>query len=207
MKNSTNAKKLALKLIIIYFIVTFTTGCVSTQELQHSMDAIDSFWGGINSKTLASQGSRTYSNNVDKCMKAAKNAAGQLGFTIIEESSNSLIVQSLTPNPFTKEEYQAIKEIEEPIMQAMASNYVGKFYSTIFVLDDSGNFYITARIEILSIRSQEESSVKIAFKLHPKNKSKWIIYGTNPPPEAVKKGLEKWWNAFEENLIELMEPA
>lgn len=42
--------------------------------------------------------------------------------------------------------------------------------------------------------------VQISFRIDPKEELKGFIYGHNPPPESVRKRLDKWWYVFESNL-------
>lgn len=181
-------------------LLTQLMGCVSMQQMQNGMDEIDSFWGDINKKIIASQGSRIYRKNATECLIAAKNTASQLGFLITEEDGDSLIARAPTPTPFTKEEFKSIKVIEEPMMQAIAANHVGKFTSNFYYLDDNGKMFVILKVIIKQEETSAQTLVTISFQIEPKNKIKGFIYGHNPPPEALKKGLEKWWNAFEYNL-------
>ncbi|MCP5273858.1 MAG: hypothetical protein H6936_03185 [Burkholderiales bacterium] len=164
------------------------------------MDEIDSFWGEVNQKIISSNGSRVYFKELNQCLDAAKKTAIQLGFTIKEENNTSIIVIALTPAPFSKDEYKAIKAIEEPMMQAIAANHVGKFYSNFYTLDESGKFYVTGKVNITSEKVKNKTLVQISFRVDPRDKIKGFVYGHNPPPESVRKGLEKWWDAFESNL-------
>lgn len=169
--------------------------------MQSGMDEIDSFWGEANQKILSSKGSRIYSIDQANCWDAAKKAINQLGFTITEEDIYStLIARSPTPAPFTVDEYKAIKVIEEPMMQAIAANHVGKFYSNLYTLDSGGNFYVTATVKITP-NELDKTLVQLAFRIDPKKEIKGFIYGHNPPPESVRKGLDKWWGAFESHLV------
>lgn len=189
----------AIKGISIVLLVLIS-GCASMEQMQNGMDEIDSFWGEVNQKIISSNGDRVYSNELDQCFDAARKTAIQLGFTIKEENSTSLTVIALTPTPFTKDEYKAIKAIEEPMMQAIAANHVGKFYSNFYTLDGSGKFYVTGKVNITPEKVKNKTLVQISFRIDPKDKTKGFIYGHNPPPESVKKGLDKWWSAFESNL-------
>lgn len=181
-------------------LLLLITGCVSMQQMQNGMNEIDSFWGEVNQGIISSGGFRLYSVEVTECWNAAKKTATQLGFTLTEESINSILTaRALTPTPFTVDEYKAIREIEEPMMQAIAANHVGKFYSNFFYLDDGGKFYVTAKVYIAP-ETNNKSSVRVSFRIDPKEDIKGFVYGHNPPPESVRKGLEKWWKAFESNL-------
>ena len=85
-------------------------------------------------------------------------------------------------------------------MQAIAANHVGKFYSNFYTLDESGKFYVTGKVNITSEKVKNKTLVQISFRVDPRDKIKGFVYGHNPPPESVRKGLEKWWDAFESNL-------
>ncbi|AKH38457.1 MULTISPECIES: hypothetical protein [Nitrosomonas] len=192
--------------ILIVTLFILVAGCVSMQQMQSGMDEIDSFWGEVNKNILSSKGSRIYSADKPKCWDAAKKAITQLGFTVTEEDIYSkLIAKAPTPLPFTMDEYKNIRVIEEPMMQAIAANHVGKFYSNFYSLDSEGNFYITAIVSITS-KELDKTLVQLTFHIEPKKEVKGFVYGHNPPPESVKKGLDKWWNAFESHLLKQDEP-
>jgi hypothetical protein len=176
-------------------------GCVSMQQMQDGMDEIDSFWSEANQKILSSKGSRIYSVGQVNCWDAAKKAIIQLGFTVTKEDIYStLIAKALTPTPFTVDEYKAVRVIEEPMMQAIAANHVGKFYSNFYTLDPKGNFYVTATVNITP-NEPGKTLVQLSFRIDPKKEVKGFIYGHNPPPESVRKGLDKWWSVFESHLV------
>lgn len=193
--------KFIARMAFIVILLVLISGCASMQQMQNGMDEIDSFWGDTNQKIIASKGARVFPNKAIDCWNAAKESAIQLGFTITEESNNSILTaQALTPTPFTVDEYKAIKTIEEPMMQAIAANHVGKFYSNFYYLDEGGKFYVTIKVRITP-EADDKSSIQVTFRIDPKEDIKGFIYGHNPPPESVRKGLEKWWYAFENNLI------
>lgn len=170
------------------------------EQMQNGMDEIDSFWGEVNQKIITSNGSRVYPQKMEQCLDAARKTAMQLGFTIKEESDTSITISALTPVPFTNDEYKAIKAIEEPMMQAIAANHVGKFYSNFYTLDKGGKFYVTGKVNFISKKINNKTLVQISFRIDPKDEIKGFIYGHNPPPESVRKGVNKWWHAFENNL-------
>ena len=192
--------KFNIKIISNVILLGLVSGCVSMQQLQSGMDEIDSFWGVTNQKIFSSQGTRNYPNKVIDCWDAANKSAIQLGFTILEKNDNTtLTARALTPAPFTVDEYKAIRVIEEPMMQAIAANHVGKFYSNFYYLDEGGKFYVTVKVHIIP-EIGDKSSVQVSFRIDPKEDIKGFVYGHNAPPESMRKGLEKWWYAFENNL-------
>ena len=193
--------KFIARMVFNVILLVLISGCISMQQMQNGMDEIDLFWGEANQKIISSKGARTYPNKTLDCWYAAKESAIQLGFTITEESNNSIFTaQALTPTPFTVDEYKTIKAIEEPMMQAIAANHVGKFYSNFYYLDEGGKFYVTIKVHITP-EIEDKSSVRVSFRIDPKEDIKGFVYGHNPPPEAIRKGFEKWWYAFESNLI------
>ncbi len=82
-------------------------------------------------------------------------------------------------------------------MQAMAANHVGQFTSGFFYLNSGQNEVL---VDVtLNSQTQDATNVKVDFRLRYIGKAS-LIYGDNPPPEAVRLGLKKWWGAFDSAL-------
>jgi hypothetical protein len=163
------------------------------------MNEIDGSWGKINQKVLKERGTRTYKVTEIQARQIAKSALQNLGFTLVDSAMPSLVSASaLTPKPFSDEEFVKIRRVEEPMMQTMASTHVGNFTSSFFYLT-SGKNDVIIDIALRPIES-DKTELSLNFRLRYINPSSIVIYGTNPPPEAVRLGIEKWWSAFEAEL-------
>ncbi len=189
-----------VRAVVAATLLVLSAGCASMQQLQSGMDEIDSFWGETNAKILAERGMRVYSAEQTRCWDAAKKTANQMGFTITEEIANSglLTAKASAPLPFTDAEFKDIKKIEEPMMQAVAANHVGGFTSSFFILEPKHNDVIV-KVHVTP-EGSNSTRVQLTFQLDYKGPNIGVIVGHNPPPEAVRKGLDKWWSAYEKNL-------
>lgn len=181
----------------------FLTGCTSMAQMQSAMNEIDYFWGDANQKILNTDGARIYSATKSEVLKAANAAAVKLGFKTSYYTDRINMVAQI-PTPFTKEEYASIKKVEETMMQAIAAKHVGKFTSNFFTLSDK-DFNIIADFLVSDHTANQiviegKSLVAISFSLEFTGNAYGMIYGHNPPPEALRKGLKKYWDTFENEL-------
>jgi len=191
----------AKKMIILAAV--FLTGCASMPQMQSAMNEIDYFWGNTNQKVLNTDGVRMYSATKNEVLEAANAAAAKLGFKTSYYTDRINMVAQI-PTPFTKEEYASIKKLEEPMMQAIAAKHVGKFTSNFFILSDK-DFDIIADFSVSDHTTnptviEGKSLVAISFSLKFTGNAYGMIYGHNPPPEALRKGLKKYWDTFENEL-------
>lgn len=189
-----------IKATLAAIFLVLISGCASVQQMQSGMNEVDSFWGEANAKILSERGARVYSANQTQCWDAAKNTATQLGFVITEQVAVAgvLTAKASAPLPFTDAEFQDIKKIEEPMLQAVVANHVGGFTSNFFILEPKHND-VVVQVHITP-EGSNSTRVQLTFKLDYKGPKIGVVVGHNPPPEALKKGLEKWWSAYEKNL-------
>lgn len=185
-------------LAISITLLTLLSGCATKEQFQAGLNDIDAHWGKTNAKILAEKGIRTFPACQQKCLLAAKNATMELGFSIEKESSNSLTGKASGPTPFTEDEYKEIRAVEEPMMQAAAADHVGGFWSSFFKLQ-SGKSWVIIDVYV-SPNGTSKTDVRVSFRIQQKEVNPNIIVGNNAPSEAVRKGLDKWWSAFDKNM-------
>jgi len=169
-------------------------------QMQSALNEIDQFWGSTNRKIVADKGSRTLPVSMKQAKRAVTAGVTSLGFEQILETSTSMVFKARSPNPFSEEEYEQIRIVEEPIMQAMASNHVGGFTSSFIVLSS------TDTNTILNVWF--ESGTPTTTTAHFDFALEWIngreqsglLLGENPPPEAVRRGADKVWQSILDNL-------
>lgn len=200
MKNLKNLAK-----IFPFLIAIFLTGCASMAQMQSAMNEIDYFWGNTNKKILKIDGVRLYSASQNEVIKVASATGTMLGFETYEFKDRVRMVAEI-PTPFTMDEYESIKKVEEPMMQAIAAKHVGKFSSNFFILSDKDfdilvDLYVTDKTTY-PIVPDGKVLVSVSLSLRYTGNPSGMIYGHNPPPEALKKWLKKYWDAFEKELEE-----
>ena len=104
------------------------------------MGAITSAWRNNNFKYLQKDGVRVYKMEIEAAKQSSFAAMKELGFQLQNDTTDRsanvayLDFKAIAPAPLSKEEYQKVKEVEEPMMQAIASTEVGDFTSSMYVL-------------------------------------------------------------------------
>ncbi len=178
------------------------TGCASMEQMQAAMNEIDQSWGSINRKFIAENGSRHLPVSLEQAKHAVAAGITSLGFERTHETFTSRTFKAPSPAPLTEAEYEQIRIVEEPIMQAMASNHVGSFTSSFFVLSSNYKKMITVFYVRFDSNYEFTTLVHLNFTLEwvggPRQEG--LLYGENPPPEAVRRGVDKVWNSILENL-------
>lgn len=186
------------KLIGWTIMLLTLTGCASVPQMQSAIDEIDQFWGQSNRKILADKGSQVLPYSIERMRSIVKESSIRLGFKDITPNlaSNSLTFKAQSPTPFSEAEYKQIRIVEEPIMQAMAATHVGGFTSSFFALTSNDTYTVMyVRLEPVDDYS---TKVTLSFDLEwiKGRKQSGMILGTQPPPESVRMGIDKFWRAI-----------
>ena len=192
-------KKIIL-LILIFVIANSLLGCASMNELRRGMNAIDSFWGETNKKYLNKYGERTYTIDIGTSVSAMNAVMTAFNINIVNEyrSSNKEIIikyKGTSSSVLSKDEFQKVKKVEEPMMQSIAATEVGNFTSNFFLLTNGDDFNIVIKVNFKEVNFN--TRIYFDFEMHPKKEDTYDLYGDNPPPESVKIALDKAWSAFE----------
>jgi hypothetical protein len=190
--------KRAINLFLIVAVMGLS-GCASVQQMQTALYDIDGFWGKQKYKILTENGRKVLPMPYAQAERVTRTAAESLGFKRSGETVGKLTYRAVSPAPFTEDEYKQIRMIEEPIMQAMAATHVGSFTSSFFVLS-SGDTYTVVYLSLMP-DGTDKTVVSVDFMLEwiKGKKQAGMILGENPPPEAVRRGLDKFWKAVAEN--------
>lgn len=180
-------------------VLLLLSGCASLDQIQAAMSEVDQFWEKTNRETLARSGSKLVPAPVDRTAAAVRATATSLGFAEVPSAGpTNLKFKARSPAPFSEAEYKAIRVVEEPIMQAMAATHVGHA-SSFFVLSSSD----TNTLLDISLAPQGDSTrVAVDFELEwiKGRKQSGLLLGTQPPPEAVRRGLEKFWTSLDKTV-------
>lgn len=193
--------------IICFICISFiVSGCVSMEAIQHGLDDLEDDWGRTNNDIYKTIGSKTYKITKRDAFTAMNFAMTSIGITIINQDFESgfIYAEASQPAPLTKEEWEAIRKIEEPKMQTLMAVHVGEPTSQMIKL--SPNHFKTL-INILMLERHDEM-IEINIKaqsvyIGPQNIP--VAYGKQPPPEALRYALRKAWDGFERELFVLQE--
>lgn len=194
-----------VRILIVIFLFLSTVGCASMQQLQGAMYDINSFWGTTNTKYVDKYGSKQYDIPKEDCEEILLDVFADLGMVNTATYSNSVpvrhVFRSPAPGILTEAEFDEVKRVEEPMMQAIAAKKVGDFTSGMFYLTtDDFEIIIYAEVGNGSENLQLDdntSKVSLDFKMEYMKPDKYNLYGDQPPPEAVKLSLQKIWEILD----------
>jgi hypothetical protein len=170
------------------------------EQIQEAVSEIDQLWGSMGRKIIADKGNRTLAVSMEQAKRAVTAGITSLGFERTNETSTSMIFKARSPAPFSEAEYKQIRIVEEPIMQAMASNYVGSLTSSFFVLtSDDTNTVLYVRFDS---GGPTTTLIHLDFALEwiKGRQQAGLILGENAPPEAIRRGTDKIWNSISDKL-------
>jgi hypothetical protein len=190
-------------LIVLLLSGFISGGCASKAEIQLGMDAINNTWRNTNFKYLQKYGVRVYKMDIQAAKQSSLAAMKDLGFQLNNDNTDQstkvayLGFKGIAPAPLSKEEFKKVKEVEEPMMQAIAATEVGSFTSNMFYLSNSKDFEIIVNIKM--IENLPKTNIYLDFNMYYRKPNPFIMYGDQPPPEAVKMSIKKFWNAFDKN--------
>ncbi|MES9957091.1 MAG: hypothetical protein ABW086_08580 [Sedimenticola sp.] len=190
-----------LTLLIMAFLASsLISGCVNLPKLQQGLDTVDDTWRETNNNFLRTYGTRTYEISMTDAFRAMIISFTELGFSIKNQDQRTgiILAEAPAPNPLTKAEWQAIKKVEEPKMQAIVTPIVGDGNAQLFILTDQ-NFKIVANAIFLERKNDLEISLR--FNMEYTGSDNLIAYGQQPPPSAVETGIKKVWNTFEKTAF------
>lgn len=189
------------KLMPLVVSILVLSGCATKMQFQAALNDIDNNWGQQDQKIIQANGSRIINSPINDAGFRFTDTAQTLGFSIVQKQpygqGQLITIQAKTPTPFTKEEYEQIAKVEEPMMQAMAARHVGGFTSNFFKLSSGkATTIVTANLQPTK---DGKTLVSLNFRIdwpEDMKSSSSFVLGTYPPPEAVRRALIKFWAAL-----------
>ena len=176
-------------------------GCVSDRTYNKAIADLDANWQAKNAQTLTELGQRTIDSTKYSSFVAVQGATRRLHMIIEEEdyATGFLFASSAAPTPLTSDEWAEVQKVETPGMREVLSESLGVLSQTV-ELDPSGkdllaNVFVTER--------DEGVEVSVSIRLRNNLAQGDRVRRMEPPPLAVRLGLEKFWAAFDAELDSL----
>lgn len=181
---------------IAFFSIIILSGCVDLEAAQRALDRIDSTWDVDNKKLLKTAGVRNYDISKKEAFQAMVITLTELGFIVKNQDLDSGFVYASAPipTPLTKDEWAQVKTTEEPRMQEIATQEAGSMVGSMFVLSDT-NF--DTLVNALLLERTSGVQITMNFQMEYTGPKSLVGYGHQPPPEAVKFGIQKFWDHYE----------
>lgn len=188
-------------LLPVLIAVLSMTGCVRTSQIRSSLDKVDESWEVRNSNLSRTLGTRVYIIGKKDAFHAMVKALTQLGFNVINKSIKTGVISAKAPmpTPLTDSEWHAIKKIEEPKMQALIAPIVGELASRSARLHDQNYDVI---LKVIFHNNLKGLQISFHYKVEFTGPKNVVLYGKQPPPEAVKYSIKKTWDIFDKIVYE-----
>lgn len=189
-----------LKLVIVAASMLSLAGCgISIEENNRAIMAIDSEWASENHAIFENEARRNYAVDSDVAFTALNAAFVKLSLQVRQRDrqSGALIGRAVAPRPLSDAEWRAVSEIELPRVKEVVSREVGPVAGMVVTLSPSQYF-----LQFAASVTGDETRAQIAFtgRMASIAPIRGYYYNEFMPPEALRRGVEKIWAAFETEL-------
>lgn len=187
---------MARRMIVALVAALLATGCADPGALQRAVDRVDSSWSVANTDLKKTAGVRFYRLPKKRAFQAMLITLNELGYVVqnLSYETGFIVAQAPIPTPLTKDEWAAVKRVEEPRMQLIAAQEVGRSTAGMFKLYDT-NFETV--VNVVMLERARDIRISFGFLMRYTGPRTLVAYRQQPPPEAVKYALRKAWDHFE----------
>ena len=193
----------ALRFISVAFLVLLMTACGTLDASKNrAILKLESTWLQENLRILEKDGRRQYKASKQQAFEATQLAVRRLGMVVDEQNYETgfMLVSAPAPTPLTMEEWAEVQKQDTEGFQKIIAEEIGSI-SYFQTLDPSGkdvvgNFFITEK--------DAKVEVSIGLRLRITRATSDSLKRLQPPPTAVRMGVQKFWNAFEIELASVL---
>ena len=186
-------------------ITQLLIGCVSPQQLQTAVDAVDAEWKRANDAFMKTSGTREIEATPTQALVTSRNTLHAIGMFVENESAASGIVfaSSRAPTPLSSQQWARVVASDEPWAIRITKSHLGMI--GWFARLNPEPYDIVSNVSVSPVKGKSNHvSVVLRFQLRdrmppPPNMRR----GTEPPPTAVALGIGKFWSEFDRQLESL----
>lgn len=184
------------RLICTAGALLFLAGCVTDSQHNKAISDIDAFWKSKNDDFVSSEGRRIVQMPQREAFIAVQKTAQRLGMTIedVDRDTGFLLASSTAPTPLTQDEWKIVQEHDTDEMRQVVGETIGA--ASWFVdLDPTGKEVLA---NVLINETGEGTEISIGIRLRATRSEAGLDRRLQPPPTAMRIGMEKFWSTFEE---------
>ncbi len=186
--------------LLLMIVTGLLTAClepdVTDPQVRDTIKDINEEFGAGYQQVLREIGSRSFAVQPAQAMSGMERVLRDMGFQIRRrEGDHFLHVAAPAPLPLDSREWEVVREIDEPRMQAIAVNHLG-FQGNFARLEPDG-IEIHGFVTVLPV--PEGSGISLTMRMQeikPPSPDSILPRREYPPPHAVKMGFEKIWRRF-----------
>ena len=187
---------MARKLIGALVAGLLAAACADQGAMQRAVDRVDSSWGIANTDLKKTAGVRIYQLPKKRAFQAMLITLNEIGYVVqnLSYETGFIVARAPIPTPLSRDEWAAVKKVEEPRMQRIAAEVVGPASAGLFKLHD-GNFETV--VNVVMLERARDIRISFGFQMLYTGPPTRLAYRQQPPPEAVKYAMRKTWDHFE----------
>ena len=188
----------SVRRMLVFALVLAISGCVSNQSYRDAITRVEAEWKVINDQTLKEDGQRHYRATKEQGFTAAQASASELGMVVEEQSYETgfLFVTAPAPTPLTMSDWEKVQKEDTEELRSLISEEFGLLKNWV-ELDPSSKEVLA---NIFVTESDSGINVSIALRLRKTDTESGRKRRLQPPPTAVRLGLNKFWTVFEKEL-------
>lgn len=189
------------KIVVFSFLFVLCAGCVGQiSQIQRGMNILDDTWKVANDNLNKTLGTREYKISKKEAFNAMVITLTELGFIIENQDYETgfVLAKGHAPAPLTNSEGEAVKEIEDPKMQALLAPEIGELSANRFKLG-LNHFYNIINVHMLERSKDLQISLRSQYQF--KGDMPVIAVSQQGPPTALEHSLKKIWNTFEKTAF------
>lgn len=188
-----------MRLICVLLTGLVLASCVSLEEVNRAFFAVDAEWQRDYDDVVEEYGTRYYPVPKDVAIELLIDSLQDMGMIIQSRglTDGIVLVESLAPDPLSKDEWQAVAEIEEPRMKRIVSEEIGSASAAFFVLDPT-RYRIILGAKVSG--NKNTSLITIQGRLIHVGGIQGMYTPKHIPPLAAQLGAVKIWDHFRKKL-------
>ena len=165
----------------------FLGGCAA--QLQKMINDVDTNWAATNANLIQNIGTRYYKMDKEKAQRAMLLALSNLGLIVEQQDSKTGFINARgnAPLPLTIPEWDRVAAIELPNARAIAGT------SMIELTPKNREVIINSFI----LEREQDVQINLRMRIKFTGNTAGLIFGDQPPPEAVRIGARKIFDEFE----------
>jgi hypothetical protein len=183
----------------IIYLMLVLVACVTSKQYNQAILQLESKWKETNNLTLESEGRRLFKATKHQGIMAMQSSTVRLGMVIEQQNYETgfLFVTAPAPVPLTMSDWAIVQESDTREMRSIISEEVG-IASWFVTLDPSAKDVLA---NVFITEKGDDVEVSIGLRLQNRKAGSKRARRMEPPPTAVRMGLQKLWTVFEEELV------
>jgi len=183
--------------LALMVMVSFSlTSCVDKAAINADFKRMDQMWDSENRQASSDSKHILKSTSKEDAVRLVKKTFVDLGMTVVNSSVQSgyVLSKSEAPIPLSEEEWEAVREIENPKLAKT-------FGWMIRIESDPSAHFVVVKATIVELNTDCQIELDASMEM-PVYVSMGLVPFKEIPPHALKIATDKIWTQLDENRIQ-----